>query len=362
MKPFVQVVLGAGLAGLVGLGVSGCAQPEQAGAGLQLTAEPLDAALVTPQFGWVLTADAMLLSHDGGKSFATADVGLKPGLSRAAYFRDAKQGWVASSDGTTISVSRTSDGGSTWNVSDIRSSEPIGTLSVGFGDANTGALMAKVQTSGAFSKAHLYGTADGGASWQEKSAPVAGKVAVEPGGRIWLAGGVLGNELYTSADSGGSWAKPALEVNGSTVDGVTLPANGVVSASVSNGASTRVAVLTSADGGANWRESASVPVKNSLGSAPSMAVRDSAVVVADPNGATLHKSTTKGAMSDASASGLPAGVNHLSFASAKEGWALASSGSCANGKRQCTVTYSVVSTVDAGASWHGVASWAEKLS
>jgi hypothetical protein len=192
---------------------AGCAGPGTvpgAAPAVTLDAVPVDAALVTPQFGWVLTADQVLLTRDGGRSFQPAAVKLPDGLARTAYFRDADDGWVASADGTTVSVARTTDGGTSWQVTTIPAGEPIGALSIGFdsgpdGVGLDGGLVAKVQTSGAFSKAHLYSTADGGASWRAATAPVAGQVTVEPDGRLWLAGGVLGNELYTSTDGGTSW-------------------------------------------------------------------------------------------------------------------------------------------------------------
>jgi len=320
MNRFLPLVLGAGLLTLTSACVGSADASIQPG---RVSSAPLlDAALVTPQFGWVLTADQVLLTKDGGATFTAASVPVPAGLARAAYFRDAGQGWVAATDGATITVARTADGGATWKSSTVEAVEPIGGLSVGFGGATDGALLAKVQTSPAFSEAHLFGTADGGATWQEKSAPVAGQVTVEPGGRLWLAGGVLGNELYTSSDKGTKWTKPSLALTGAgTIDGVTAPRDGVVSAKVSDGTTTRVARLTSPDGGATWRESLTAK--------------------ADKPG--------------------PPGVFHASFVSETAGWAVASTGQCANGKQDCTVTYSVQATIDGGATWKRLVTYVEKL-
>jgi len=320
MNRFLPLVLGAGLLTLT----SACVGSADAGVqpGRAIGVPLIDAALVTPQFGWVLTADQVLLTKDGGGTFTAAAVPLPNGLARTAYFRDASQGWVAATDGATITVARTADGGATWKSATVESVEPIGGLSVGFGGATDGALLAKVQTSPAFSKAHLFGTADGGATWQEKSAPVAGQVSVEPDGRLWLAGGVLGNELYTSSDHGTKWTKPSLALaQAGTIDGVAAPQDGVVSAKVSDGTATRVARLTSPDGGATWRESAT-------------AKQDKAA---------------------------PAGAFHVTFASDTAGWAVASAGQCANGKQDCSVTYSVQATTDGGATWKRLVTYVEKL-
>jgi hypothetical protein len=319
MNRFLPLVLGAGLLTLT----SACVGSADAGVqpGRALGAPLIDAALVTTQFGWVLTADQVLLTKDGGGTFTTAPVTLPSGLARTAYFRDANQGWVAATDGATITVARTADGGATWKSATVESSEPIGGLSVGFGDATDGALVAKVQTSPAFSKAHLFGTADGGATWQEKGAPVAGQVTVEPGGRLWLAGGVLGNELYTSRDHGTKWTKPSLTLaQPGTIEGVTAPQDGVVPVTVSTGATSRVALLTSPDGGATWRESSTVPLAAN-----------------------------------------PAGAFHVTSASDTARWAVASTGQCAHDKQDCTVTYSVQATTDGGATWKRIVTYVEKL-
>jgi hypothetical protein len=303
---------------------SACVSPADAGVqpGRTVGSALIDAELVTPQFGWVLTADQVLLTTDGGQTFTAAPVKLPTGLARTAYFRDASRGWVAATDGATITVARTADGGATWTDAVVESAEPIGGLSVGFGDATDGALVAKVQTSPAFSRAHLFGTADGGATWKEKTAPVAGQVAVEPGGRLWLAGGVLGNELYTSGDHGTTWTKPSLALaQAGTIDTVTAPRDGVVSARVSDGTAARVARLTSPDGGASWRESAS----------------------AQPDKAA------------------PAGAFHQTYAGDTAGWAVTATGRCAHGKQDCAVTYAVQATTDGGRSWKPIVTYVEKL-
>lgn len=361
----VNALLGLGLVALA----TGCAGPG-AGPGtgtgaqpaLALHSAPVDAALVTPQFGWVLSADQLLVTSDGGDTFQPAGVQLPDGPSRAAYFRDSERGWVASTDGSTVSVARTTDGGGSWRITDIPSAEPVGALSIAFGDAGKGALLARVQTSSAFSRAHLYGTSDGGASWRETGAPVAGEVTVEPGGRVWLAGGVLGNELYTTTDQGGHWTRAQLHLSqASGVAAVAPPQDGVLPVSAGDGAASRVALLTPADGADSWRESASVPLKKAAGAAVPVAVRDAAVLVPDPEGGSLHRTTTGGASSDLRATGLPAGVSHLTFATATTGWAIASTGSCAGGKQNCSITDTVVATGDGGSTWHQLTTWVEKL-
>src|SRR5437773_9172518 len=116
-----------------------------AGAGSAvLRSAPVDAALVTPDFGWILTADELLLTRDGGASFATARVDAPESTARAAFFRDNRQGWVAAAGADGIVVARTGDGGRTWRRAVVAAgapaSAPIG-LRVAFGDAAHGALL-----------------------------------------------------------------------------------------------------------------------------------------------------------------------------------------------------------------------------
>lgn len=58
---------------------------------------------------------------------------------------------------------------------------------------------------------------------------------------------------------------------------------------------------------------------------------------------------------------LPDGVTGMTFPNDTVGWAVASSGTCRNGKRDCSYTTSLVSTSDGGASWHTTLSWVERI-
>ncbi len=189
---------------------SACVSPADAGVppGRTVDSALIDAALVIPQFGWVLTADQVLLTRDGGRTFTAGAGEAAVRLARTAYFRGASQGWVAATDGATISVAHTADGGATWTnaAASRRPSRSAGCRSAS----------ARRPTAPSWPRSRparrsprrTFRSADGGATWQEKSAPVAGQVSVEPGGRLWLAGGVLGNEFYTSSDHGTKWTRP----------------------------------------------------------------------------------------------------------------------------------------------------------
>jgi hypothetical protein len=357
---FVAVACGVVLSAAA-CGRPGATDATGGGGGTVITSAPVDAALVTPRFGWVLTADQVLLTDDGGGTFRASPVALPPNSARAAYFRDAQHGWVAATDGETVTVARTADGGRTWQSAVTKASEEIGRLEVGFGDALRGALLAQVRTGGALSRAEMFTTADGGATWTAGSAPVAGHLRVDPDGRIWLAGGVLGDELYTSNDQARTWSRPALQlVKTTTVDGMAPPERGILPVTLTDGAVSRVALFRSSDNGANWRETDSVPLAARLSGAAPSVVRDSGPLVLDPAIGRLYIRRTTGAAASGdarTAAGLPSGVIRLAFPDENNGWALSSSGSCANGKQNCSITSSVSSTSDGGTTWRRVLGW-----
>ena len=342
---------------------AGCGQREaiEPGAAAKLLrSAPIDAALVTPQFGWVLTEDQVLLTTDGGASFTESKVDLPAGQARAAYFTDAQHGWVAGVAGQNIIVARTADGGNAWELSKIPTAEPIGSLSVGFGTEANGGLLAKVQTSNAFSRGFFFATADGGKSWNAAgAAPAGGQIAVEPDGRVWLAGGVMADKLYTSKDQGRNWSEPSLGV---TPTAIGLPQGGVLPATIGDGTSARVALLTTADAGATWHESASVSLQADQGVPAALAVNGQVVLLADHAAGRLHRGgKAASAVKSVGAQGLPAGVSRMTLADQSTGWALASSGSCAKNKQSCSITYTLVATYDAGDSWRELLSWQEKV-
>lgn len=343
---------------------SGCGQREaiQPGAPAKvLGSAPIDAALVTPEFGWVLTEDQLLVTTDGGAGFAASKVELPAGQKRAAHFTDAEHGWVAAVTGMqTLTVARTADGGNTWEYAKIATTEQIGSLSVGFGTAAAGGILAKVQTSNAFSRGFFYATADGGKSWNAPAeTPVAGQISVEPDGRVWLAGGVMSDKLYTSKDLGRNWAEPALAVKPTAVG---LPRGGVLPVTIGDGTTARVALLTSPDSGSTWKETASVSLQKDQGVPAALAVNGSTVLIADQDAGRLHRGgKAASSVKSLGAPGFPAGVSRMTLADQSTGWALASSGSCAQGKQSCTVTHTLVATDNAGDSWHQLLTYTEKI-
>ncbi|MFL6076912.1 MAG: WD40/YVTN/BNR-like repeat-containing protein [Mycobacteriales bacterium] len=293
---------------LLVLAAAGCARTAGATATPQDDPPPLDAALVDGDFGWVLTPDALRISTDGGRTFHDSRPGIAAGQARAAYFLDARHGWAASAADGTLTVARTDDGGAHWTAARTPTAAETGTLRLAFGDDRRGTVLGRTTTSAAFSEATAYSTADGGATWTSTPAPVAGELSYGPDGRLWIAGGVTGDELYAS-DGHGGWARSAVTFTGPVDDAeVSPPRSGVVTARLERGGRTTTATLTSRDGGLSWTETATA-------AAPAPAHR----------------------------------------------WELVGVGKCAQGKRDCVLTTTLRSTADAGTHWATLRIWRERL-
>jgi hypothetical protein len=295
-------------AALLVVAAAGCARTAGAAAPPQDGPPPLDAALVSGDFGWVLTPDALWISTDGGRTFHDAHPGIAAGRARAAYFLDPRHGWAASAVGGTLTVARTDDGGAHWTAVRTPTAAETGTLRVAFGDGRRGTVLGRTVTSAAFSDAIAYSTADGGATWTSGPAPAAGELAYGPDGRVWIAGGVTGDQLYAT-DPSGAWSSATVAF-ATPVDRATVspPRSGVVTAEVERNGHITTATLTSPDGGRTWSETATA---------------------ADT--APAHR------------------------------WDLTRAGKCARLKADCVLTTTLRATTDAGAHWTTLQTWHERL-
>jgi photosystem II stability/assembly factor-like uncharacterized protein len=224
--------------------------------------------------------------------------------------------------------------------------------------------MAQLQSGASFSRASVLATSDSGVTWSAHEAPIAGAVSVDPDGRIWLAGGVLHDQLVSSTDQAATWTKPNLNLPaGATVDGIAPPRDGLLPVALTTGGASRLALLRSDNGGGSWREVDSLALSHRLPDMPPLSLRASTVMVFDRAAArVLHRTTQTGSAADVrAANGLPAGVEKLTFTDDNDGWALASTGACHNGKQDCSITTTVVSTVDGGRTWEPLVTWIDQI-
>ena len=328
---------------------------------------PIDAALVTPHFGWLLTSDHLYVTHDGGSTFADTHVPLPSGQPRGAAFLDSDHGVAAVAVGGELDIARTDNGGATWTT--VKATDPAAPsgleymdLKVAIGTPTQVSIMARVATGQGFSLATLFASHNAGKTWAEHSAPAAGDISVQADGRTWLAGGVLHDHLFYSDDAGTHWTPSQVStLAGRQLAAVALPSQGGLSATVLHNGGTEVELLSTGDNGRTWRPDASIPIagKTAMGVDVQVARTTHGSLVLDTAGTHAYAASQG---TDIHPAGLPEGVWRTAFsADGGSGWALATYGHCASGKQDCTLNYALVGTTDGGATWHQLKTWATPI-
>jgi hypothetical protein len=331
---------------------------------------PVNAQMVTADFGWVMTPDSMLVTRDGGRTFTSVKVPLPSSYARDALFTNAKDGMAAAAAGNAITVAKTIDGGLSWTVS--TTSDPALNPAIGYQNlsiaarGNTDAILAQVATGMNFSLATLFSSDNSGATWQARTAPVAGNVSVDARGSIWVAGGVFGNQLFSSANRGGSWARSTVTLErGQQLAAVAAPTGTTTSATalLKNG-TTQVDMLTSTDNGRTWHATSSVSIRGKVTAGVLVPVTSTArgPLVLDTAGSNSYLAAGTRGWTGMRTAGLPEGVVTATFApGGADGWALATYGKCLKFKSDCTLYHELVGTTSAGMNWHQLALWADRI-
>jgi photosystem II stability/assembly factor-like uncharacterized protein len=224
----------------------------------------------SPHAAWAVDAGRLLLTADGGASWREAtppDVTL---TGAAVAFLDPATGWVAelASDAPgAVRVAATTDGGRTWLIHQhtlFAPNDPAGqsrALAMHWLDRDTGWLVVRQATSSNFNQGTLFGTQDGGASWQRLTLPGGEPVYFISATTGWTAGGPHGDTWFRSDDGGRTWQPVMLPYPDAagrgqrrhypphfTADGQ----HGVVAVTTATATGQRVDWYATHDGGASW--------------------------------------------------------------------------------------------------------------
>lgn len=238
--------------------------------------------LVTAVDGWTLSGTDLLVTHDGGRSWAvTASPAPSSERIVGAAFADAIHGWVVSDrvpvEGSSgvlgIEIHRTDDGGATWETAELASiASPGPDPLVGFPTfsvVSSDVAYVRLDVEGGSGSDHrLYATVDGGRSWQSRPGvpSTLRSIAFVDSLVGWAVRDDV-NALVRTVDGGKSWVRQRLPavpgVRASDLapfDGPTRTADGrlvlFVPTAQDGG---RGAFFTSQDDGTTWAFAARGP-------------------------------------------------------------------------------------------------------
>ncbi len=305
-----------------------------------------DARLLSPVTGWLWLDEQIHLTRDGGdtwRNITPPQVEAVLGL----HFEDELRGWLAAPNAAgQPALWSTLDGGRTWqSLPPLPGIEqPIRAVHLDFVSAETGWLLAELESGLNFSQGRLFHTTNGGQSWAERSAPTGGPISFVSATTGWLTGGPTQSDLYRTTDGGRTWQPAAVSTAwGDALPAYSLPvfgdaAAGAIAVTVSRPGSSRVEIHTTGSGGDTWQPAESVPLAQAVGPgvlAPAAVINPQQWVVG------------------AASPGLPAHTRQLSFASTEAGWAISRHNSCA--AAGCTRSVALWRTLDGGQNWAAVA-------
>jgi photosystem II stability/assembly factor-like uncharacterized protein len=328
--------------------------------------------VIAPNQLWVLNGDGLFISTNRASSFQTITppLGGSP-ITRvlAVQFLNPSDGWVLvnTSEGPTLGLYRTTDGGSNWAFASLPTLTPDGingaTMDIVNDDIGFIALNGYVSQGNLANL--LLSTTDGGSAWTVVNGASPVRYVSFSGSELgWGIDREVGaNHLYRTNDGGRTWtaASPSLEGSDSGGSDVQsgavsweLPTffgeRGVLIGRTTGPGSNRLVIATSGDGGSSWSVAARPPfTQPTCGSSVCIGTLPFSAASATQwfywSGLDLYstedsgKSWTERLPNIAFAQSDQAIVNFVSgsqygnltspivFTSATDGWAIASSGS-----------------------------------
>lgn len=200
-----------------------------------------DFGLFAPGQGWFLLSDQLFLTGDSGNSWRDITPDLVPGSHlQAVTLNPDGTGWAFSSAGSLQSgrLWRTEDGGEIWKeagqqpVLGIQSEGdmPLAEVQMDWLDGDHGWLLLKQGTGVNFSQGWLFGTKDGGASWDRLEAPAAEEMIFLDERLGFMRQPFRDGALFMTTNAGASW----LELDG-TMLGLELSARLLLPMPADNG-------------------------------------------------------------------------------------------------------------------------------
>ncbi len=176
--------------------------------------------LIHPQDAATLYAGALLASHDSGATWQALEPGLDCGNTLAVASTTLYAGGAMNSAGpsfrcriTRAALFRSTDGGATWTKADSGlAGEAV--LSLAVDPLDSRILYA---TTGGFSLPRVSKSLDGGATWFGLSSPLVFDLVFSAGGStLWGVWGGLSSQVFASHDGGASWQS----MGGPQADGI----------------------------------------------------------------------------------------------------------------------------------------------
>lgn len=216
---------------------------------------PLDSfQMINETQGWGIANRSVLRTDNGGKSWSNitpkgieAIVSTIPAQGLGSFnlkgaFLDAQTAWIAAPGLDRITLFRTTDGGRTWQATDLavptpQQAYPIDLISLTVLNAETGWLLRSTGMAAGQGFVELYQTQNSSATWHliaEAKETASGEIgSISSGGQKsgvsfrdtvhgWLTGHSMGNAIYVyrTKDGGLTWNSQELSIpNGYTAEG-----------------------------------------------------------------------------------------------------------------------------------------------